>query len=365
VAQVVCPRCAAMLEVQGFGGAIKCPKCATVFPYAAEKRVRCPSCNKLTTIQDVRGMEFKCSHCNKPIFYNQKGDVVKNLSEVTIGVVNILFFIIIIVGWVKGGPCACGILLIVLGAIDAFLVQVRLENKPKVFLQANATGVPVNQQLPLDILQKLPILKFISFVASADGAINQREMEFIRRMVEGILRFQPNITEIEIQQDIMSAMQYVQRYQPVPIQSVLLDAQNIAPYIAPQVAIDFINSVCELGIADGAFDPIEQQIVRSLGIAFGAQPNIVDSIIYQYASMGQKRTTSESQRDLTNTEAFGILGLTASATNDEIKSRYRELAKRYHPDMQTGKSPADKIHAEEMMKLISSSYEKLKNERKL
>ena len=50
-------------------------------------------------------------------------------------------------------------------------------------------------------------------------------------------------------------------------------------------------------------------------------------------------------------DPFAVLGLTSSATEDEIKSAYRKLAKKYHPDL----NPGDKA-AEEKMREVNEAY---------
>ena len=56
---------------------------------------------------------------------------------------------------------------------------------------------------------------------------------------------------------------------------------------------------------------------------------------------------------------YDILGLSKSASDSEIKSSYRKLAMKYHPD----RNPGDK-KAEEKFKEISESYEILKDPQK-
>lgn len=50
-------------------------------------------------------------------------------------------------------------------------------------------------------------------------------------------------------------------------------------------------------------------------------------------------------------DPFSVLGVSSSATEDEIKSAYRKLAKKYHPDL----NPGDR-QAEEKMKEINEAY---------
>ena len=56
---------------------------------------------------------------------------------------------------------------------------------------------------------------------------------------------------------------------------------------------------------------------------------------------------------------YDILGLSKSASESEIKSSYRKLAMKYHPD----RNPGDK-KAEDKFKEISESYEILKDPQK-
>ena len=56
---------------------------------------------------------------------------------------------------------------------------------------------------------------------------------------------------------------------------------------------------------------------------------------------------------------YDILGLSKSASDSEIKSSYRKLAMKYHPD----RNPGDK-KAEEKFKEVSEAYEVLKDSQK-
>ncbi|PKM93758.1 MAG: molecular chaperone DnaJ [Firmicutes bacterium HGW-Firmicutes-1] len=56
-------------------------------------------------------------------------------------------------------------------------------------------------------------------------------------------------------------------------------------------------------------------------------------------------------------DPYKVLGVTRSATNDEIKKAYRELSKKYHPDSYVN-NPLSEL-AEEKFKEVQAAYEQI------
>ena len=55
------------------------------------------------------------------------------------------------------------------------------------------------------------------------------------------------------------------------------------------------------------------------------------------------------------TDPYKVLGVSPSATDEEVTQAYRKMAKRYHPDL----NPGDK-NAEQKMKEINAAYDQIK-----
>ena len=60
-------------------------------------------------------------------------------------------------------------------------------------------------------------------------------------------------------------------------------------------------------------------------------------------------------------DPYSILGVSRTATDDEIKKAYRSLAKKYHPDNYAGSAMAET--AEERMKEINEAYDAIQKDR--
>lgn len=65
-----------------------------------------------------------------------------------------------------------------------------------------------------------------------------------------------------------------------------------------------------------------------------------------------------------NKDYYKILGVDRNASDQEIRKAFLKLSKKYHPDMQSGKTDAEKKEAEEKFKELNEANEVLSNKEK-
>ena len=61
--------------------------------------------------------------------------------------------------------------------------------------------------------------------------------------------------------------------------------------------------------------------------------------------------------------AYSVLGISPSATDDEVKAAYRRMAMKNHPDKVATLGPEVQKAAEEKFRKIQEAYESIKKQR--
>jgi DnaJ like chaperone protein len=128
--------------------------------------------------------------------------------------------------------------------------------------------------------------------------------------------------------------------------------------------IMFLQIQCAVVAGDGAVHPAEHQLLLRIARNLGLTEVDVDQLeALLRASAGARPNAPSPQAKLD--DAYAALGITATATDAEIKRAYRLLMSQNHPDKLAGKGLPESMRelAEERTREISIAYALIKEAR--
>ena len=251
-------------------------------------------------------------------------------------------------GWVTMGP---------IGALLGFFAGAMLENAIDVARQLPGGGASRDgygqrtrtqqdtyaRQRPYSATEQrnsffVSLLVLSSAVIKADGKTAQAEVEVVKDFIRR------NFGEAAV----ADAVQVLGRLngQRVNIYEV---GPQIARYMNYSQRLQLMHYLVQIAKADGLFDKNEKSVIEAIGSTIGLTSSDTASIIAMY----YKEVNS----------AYSVLGIQPSATDDEVRSAYRRMAMKNHPDKVATLGPEVQKAAEEKFRKIQEAYESIKKER--
>ena len=182
------------------------------------------------------------------------------------------------------------------------------------------------------------LLVLSSAVIKADGRTHPAELRTVREFIR------TNFGE----QAAAQAEQILQRLdsQQVNIYSV---GGQIAANMNYSQRLQLFQYLVSIATADGDFSSSEKSVLEAIASAIRLTSTDAASIIAMY----YKEADS----------AYTVLEISPSATDDEVRSAYRRMAMKYHPDRVATLGPEVQKAAEEKFKKIQEAYAAIKKQR--
>jgi DnaJ like chaperone protein len=116
--------------------------------------------------------------------------------------------------------------------------------------------------------------------------------------------------------------------------------------------LQLFHYLVQIATSDGIFSKSEKSVLEAIGAVIRLSNTDINSVIAMFY-----KETDES--------AYAVLGISPNATDDEVKSAYRRMAMKNHPDKVATLGPEVQKAAEEKFRQIQDAYETIKRQRGL
>lgn len=186
---------------------------------------------------------------------------------------------------------------------------------------------------------ELNLLSLASLVIKADGRISQTELDYVRHyFVQTYGKERANAT-FRVFNDVIKKRE--------------VSAQNISAYLRQRTRyesrLQILHFLFSIANADGYVSPPEVRIINEISGYLGIHASDFSSI----KAMFFKNPDS----------AYKILEIDRNASVAEIKTAYRTMVKKYHPDKLQHLDEAHRKGGEEKFKKVQEAYEQIQKER--
>ncbi|WP_282055610.1 TerB family tellurite resistance protein [Maribacter luteus] len=186
---------------------------------------------------------------------------------------------------------------------------------------------------------ELNLLSLCSIVIKADGSVNQRELDYVRQyFVATYGKDKANA--------IFRTFNDINKKHEISAQRICTFLNKRTRY---EVRLQLLHFLFGIAQADGSIRTPEVNKIREISGYLRVSMRDFESIMAMFVKSGD--------------DAYKILEIDKTATNDEIKKAYRTMAKKYHPDRVNTENEAIKKGAEEKFKEVQKAYEQLQQER--
>lgn len=184
------------------------------------------------------------------------------------------------------------------------------------------------------------LLVLSAAVIKADGRALQSELDYVKEFVR------KNFGDAAVPQAIRMLEQFTR--QDVNIYEI---GPQIARYMNYSQRLQLFHYLVQIAMADGEFHKREKSVLEAIGNTISLSNTDINSVI----SMFYKEVSA----------AYSVLGISSSATDDEVRTAYRKMAMKNHPDKVATLGPDVQKAAAEKFRQVQEAYEEIKKERRL
>ncbi|SDS45549.1 DnaJ like chaperone protein [Polaribacter sp. KT25b] len=187
---------------------------------------------------------------------------------------------------------------------------------------------------------EMSLLVLASIVIKSDGKVDKRELDFVRNQFVSMYGKERANSAFKLFKGIIK--------KEVSARQVCM---QIRAHMSHSSRLQLLHFLFGIAKADGFVIQSEIEEIRKIAGYLYINQNDFDSIKAMFY-------------DESNA-SYKILEISKEATDDEVKTAYRKMVKKYHPDKLQGLGEEHLKGANEKFQSIQAAYEKIKNERGL
>lgn len=232
-------------------------------------------------------------------------------------------------GWSFGGP---------LGAIIGYAIGGLFSGNGPGSIRSGVTDTFGNTDEKRDFNVTLLVLS--AAVMKADGQVKRSELDYVKRF------YLQNFGQERAENYIKMLREILEKeYNLYEV------SQQVGHYMDYSSRLQLLHYLFGIANADGVITAEEVKVINTISDYMG----VTNSDFQSLKAMFVKDTDS----------AYKILGIDASASDEEVKRAYREMAKKNHPDLVSSLGEEVRQAAERKFQEINEAYETIKKQRGL
>ena len=165
------------------------------------------------------------------------------------------------------------------------------------------------------------MLVLSSYIIKADNKIMHSEMEFVRQF----LRQNFGEQAVNQGQEILLKLFEIQKQQGIQVfrNTIHQSCAEIKHNMNVSQRLQLLNYLVIIAKVDGYVSPEEIKALKEVARHLGLTAKDVDSML---------NMESGARADSNIEDAYKVLGISPTATDDEVKAAYRKMALKHHPD---------------------------------
>lgn len=205
-------------------------------------------------------------------------------------------------------------------------------------------------------------LELTAAVLRADGAVTRNELEFVKELYKQNFGLEKTKADMLLLRDILQGEINWE-----------MACANINQNMIKTERVKFIHYLFGIAKSDGNITGNELNLIQIIAQRINLSQWDFESIKMRFTAANNRDfwedytggSSRQQARYYKREDHYKVLTIESTATDEEIKTTYRKLARQYHPDKHASKSAEEVKSNEEKFKKIQEAYNQIKKERGL